>query len=104
MFPELNQNALSFDSKIPASLQSPNIFAYKACFTFQYKAGRYWDEMEGSQMFVYVQKAGHWLPVYENKLYYGNSKWNTVKIQISIETGFTQVSFLVDDKIFLQAL
>ena len=94
MFLELNQNALSFGSRRQVRLQSPNVFAYKACFTFQYKAGRY-SSLDGSRMFMYVQEAteGHLLPVKDKLLYYDNSKWNTVMTQIGIETGFVQVSF-----------
>lgn len=94
MFSELNQNGLSFGSRRQVRLQSPNIFAYKACFTFQYKAGRY-TSLDGSRMFIYVQEAkeGNLLPVKDKLLYYDNSKWDTVMTQISIETGFTQVSF-----------
>ena len=46
-------------------------------------------------MFVYVKDAEskQLLPVNDKLLYYGHSKWNTIKIDLNIENGFTQVGY-----------
>ena len=48
-------------------------------------------------MFVYVKNAEskQLLPVNDKLLYYGHSKWNTIKIDLNIENGFTQVGYVL---------
>ena len=91
---ELNQYVPVFDPKQQVNLQSPNVFAQQACFTLQYMVRR-WTLLDESRMIVYVKRArdGELLPVRDKLLYYGHSTWNTVMVQINIETVFKQVIF-----------
>ncbi|CAB3984347.1 MAM and LDL-receptor class A domain-containing 1-like, partial [Paramuricea clavata] len=94
----LKQYIPLFDPKQQVILQSPNVFAHKACFTLQYLTSR-WTTLDESRMFIYVKQAsgGQLIPVNDRLLYYGHSKWNTVTVQI--ETEFVQVliDFILDN-------
>jgi hypothetical protein len=93
-YPELKQYVASFKHKQQGSLRSPKIVASKACLTFQYMSNSWWS-LDDSRMFVYVKDAEskQLLPVNDKLLYYGHSKWNTIKIDLNIENGFTQVGY-----------
>ena len=96
-FTELEQYIFSFYPGQQGSLQSPKIFARKACLTFQYISRRWWS-LDNSRMFVYVKdyENKQLLPIGNKILYYDslNLKWNTMKIPLNVEHGFTKVSYL----------
>ncbi|CAB3992042.1 Hypothetical predicted protein, partial [Paramuricea clavata] len=89
---ELKQYVDSFKHNQKGILRSPKIVASKACLTFQYMSNSWWS-LDHSRMFVYVKDAEskQLLPVNDKLLYYGHSKWNTIKIDLNIVNGFTQV-------------
>ena len=104
-FTELNQYILSFHPEQRGYLQSPKIFASKACLTFQYISRRGFS-LDDSRMLVYVKDSENkLLPVNNKVLYYDSLKWNTVKIYLNVQHGFTKVSnHCIDNKSKFQSL
>ena len=86
-----------FEPKQQGSLQSPKIFASKACLTFQYMSRSTRElTLDGSRMLVYVKDSENkqLLPVNDKLLYSAYKKWNTMMIDLNIRHGFTKVSLL----------